>query len=148
MATSDTNNVIEPLSIHFEIQEMKQIEETEIDINVKDKLLNPDEMENKYEEDTTLNTKRKRKNTNPLLKRQETLNTQLQNDQLMMSEQLQLPYKKKCHSMVQYWFKSLIVTHPRLYSLFLLYRSIWPRLLGMSVVHILYFVYDINCCYV
>lgn len=143
MATRDERN----LFAHIQMPTSIQMEEKE-EVDVEERLL--DMNENKYEEQdhVFLETGGKGKRTKTMLGRQETLNTQLRRDELMMNEELQLPYKKKCHSITFYWIKSLIVTHPRLYSLFLLYRSIWPRLLGMSVVHILYFVYDINCCYV
>ena len=43
-----------------------------------------------------------------------------------------VPYKEKeCISRVKYHIKSCFVTHPRLLSLFLLYRSTWPRILAL-----------------
>ena len=47
----------------------------------------------------------------------------------ILSEDLTLPYNpNKLWSRIKYYLKTLVVVNPRLYSLFLLYRSIGPRL--------------------
>ena len=63
-------------------------------------------------------------------RRQTTLNSYIKNDELMKSKKLQLPYRKGvCCAKFAYHWRSIIVTNPRLFSLYLLYSSIWPRLL-------------------
>eukprot|EP01083_Nonionella_stella_P018809 52301_1 len=62
--------------------------------------------------------------------RVQTINTQLRKTTLMSSATLIIPYNKKnCLSILFYYIKSSIVRNPRLYSFWLLYCSIWPRLL-------------------
>ena len=47
-----------------------------------------------------------------------------------IEEELSYPYKKgNLWSQLKYYGKSIIVTNPRLFSLYLLYKSIWPRAL-------------------
>ena len=43
--------------------------------------------------------------------------------------------KEKITSKIRYFFKSFFVTHPRLLSLFLLYKSVWPRALALVDIY-------------
>ena len=43
-----------------------------------------------------------------------------------------LPYKSdKCYSRLKYYFETFVVTNPRLLSIYLLYKSIWPRIFAI-----------------
>ena len=55
----------------------------------------------------------------------------------ILEEDLSLPYKQdKCFSKFKYHLKSWIVTNPRLFSLYLLYKSMWPRALVIGMYSI------------
>ena len=47
----------------------------------------------------------------------------------ILEDDIFMPYKNNCWSKFKYYLKSIVVMNPRLFSLWLLYKSIWPRLL-------------------
>ena len=63
------------------------------------------------------------KSTPTILKHQLTLYSSMEE----LEQPLPLPYKKHCTSKIWYYFETLLVTHPRIYALYLLYQSTWPR---------------------
>ena len=50
-------------------------------------------------------------------------------DESVLNQPLPAPYKNKCHSKLYYYFETFLVTHPRMFALYLLYKSTWPRAL-------------------
>eukprot|EP01084_Bolivina_argentea_P320386 555877_1 len=64
-----------------------------------------------------------KKSPKSLLQKQLTLYSTLEE----IDEPLPLPYKKSCNSKISYYFETFLVTHPRMYALFLLYQATWPR---------------------
>ena len=77
-----------------------------------------DSDEEKYEDNNKIDTEQPY-----ILKKQLTLYSSLQE----VGESLPLPYENNCKSRISYYFQTFLVTHPRLYALYLLYSSTWPR---------------------
>eukprot|EP01084_Bolivina_argentea_P170281 295073_1 len=59
----------------------------------------------------------------------QTINSLIANMDTDISEPLHLPYDEGCLSRVKYNLQSLMVTNRRIYALFLLFESTWPRAL-------------------
>eukprot|EP01084_Bolivina_argentea_P016955 31654_1 len=58
-----------------------------------------------------------------MLQKQDTLYTAIGD----IDDDLPLPYPDTCTSKMKYHFQTFLVCHPRIYSLFLLYQTTWPR---------------------
>eukprot|EP01083_Nonionella_stella_P008459 24419_1 len=123
------------LLVHIEMQNEpereEKIEETQQTNTPSND--NEGELEHKYNDDTTAVALQAattgKKDVKKFLKRHDTLTTEL-HKKFTASDDLRLPYKtKNCWSMSSYYMKSLVVTNPRLFSGYLLYSSIWPRVL-------------------
>merc|ERR1712228_785984 len=83
-----------------------------------------DEKKYDVELDVAYKKKRQRQNEKPMLSKQNTI------FELLDQSGGDLPSlynKDRCTSIISYYFNTFLVTHPRLYALYLLYSSTWPR---------------------